>query len=183
MPHYGSHWLLANIPLVGVWPLVIFPTVLLGGFLRERVSGIMYNISYASFFGDMLFLPIPIFLAAEILQRNASPIPASISTWEFHATCALLAITAGALLAWVGWNRNDNLDRFHHDLFVVPYITYLLLSTIPVIWCRGSSVEWWGVIGAILCWIVLFAYDCRSGRVDQPQWFMEKWRIDIKPGS
>jgi hypothetical protein len=160
---YGSHWLLAKMPLVFSGFFVTAIALALVWYGRVLFEGKGYNVSFASW-GDVLLVGI-ILIGGHILQRKQE-LPEWAVAWWVHAL-ALLA----ALVVCYFWNKVPApmfVDKFH-NVVIGPMFIYFLLSIAPVIWCGDRGWEWRMALGCLGVWACLFVYDAVVGRLPQQE--------------
>jgi hypothetical protein len=172
---FGSHLLLAKLPLLWSAGIMVAIFVLFVWAGRMITEGLGYNTSFASQVGD-LFLIIYILIGANMLQRGV-PAPTWTTSWRLHGIIVVLAV-----VVWfnqLGVKAPMFVDRAH-NVIIVPLFVYFILSLAPVILWSGTAVEVAGAVGCIVVWLALMAYDHFTGRLDQQRFLYMNYGIRLK---
>lgn len=170
----GGLYLLAHYP---IWVIVAFLVALLHvvPFVgRDYFEGMPYQVSYSAQIGDAGLL-IVILIAATILQREGTFIPAWLVSTPLHVilTIAVFAVGALASIATLK-SRSGQLVDVYHDVVIASILMYFAVTCLPVISANGTYVEYWMTVILISVWVMLVLFDLMTHRMNQREWLEEK---------
>ncbi len=137
---------------------------------REHFEGFAYNVAWSSQFGDFALIMI-ILISSSILQKNDAY--GWYSQWTFQISCALCSLTIGIIVNLLLLPAEEVMDRYH-NFIVVPGLIFLLTTTLPVTFTKGSVLEIASSISLYLFWLALVIADNVTGRINQKKWLAEK---------
>ena len=165
MKLYGSYYMLCVLPIWASALVLYMLTQWVLFILRDRCEGLYYNTSYSAVLGDGALMVV-VLMAAGILQREGTSLPAWAISGHFH----FLSLIAGFILGifWVMLDQPKQWGDIYHHLGIAPLLTYLGVTLlVPVIILNGRRIEIVATVCLILLWALLVVYDAVTHRLDQ----------------
>ncbi len=165
-----SIWIATHAP----WWIVMIATICITTgllyLIRWKTEGVIYDVAFSSCPGDAS-LALYCGLVAGMCQHE---LPKGVHTeaW-YHITVAILALVVGIAIQYFGLkngkesNSWNNLPaQWFHNLFIVPVLSYAVVSTLPVAWHSTNLPLATSAFGCALLWLILFAIDAAEGSLD-----------------
>lgn len=171
---HGSHFWMIYFP---DWSLVFVMLFLCYGVLflfRDFFEGHYYDVSFSSVIGDAGLIAV-IMIAADILKKQGAVPAGWLGSPIYHWFIALVAVIVGIILLAIvryqqGW-FGEYADRYH-NIVIVPTLSYLLATLLPVTYYQGSRFEKWATSFFLALWFILLYIDWKTddkktNRLDQ----------------
>ncbi len=136
---------------------------------RLFFEGHAYNVSLASKYGGMAL--IFCILIGTVVLRGQSSIPGWFGSGSFQIALAMICVIAG-VVSNNYLNAKEVMD-IYHNMFVLPLLAYLILSTVPVVFKYGTARDKKAAVAFIVIWAAFGLYDIATGRLDQPKWLAD----------
>lgn len=161
------------------WVLYIFGPALLYYISIEAVlelrwffQGLRYNVSLASSWGDVALGAFAFIAVYQIRQGARNGL---LDSGKWHLAVAAFWILAGLIMFITG---EKEVGDVYHNVLVLPLLGYLVVSMAPVLlemsW-KMRLIE----VALLLVWVVLIAYDIKTGRLDQKGWIRIHWGLNV----
>jgi hypothetical protein len=133
---------------------------------RWAFEGHAYNTSFASEYGDIAL--ITVVLIGVTVLRFQSHITGVLENLDFQVILAGVCLIAG-LASNYYLNAKEVMD-IYHNMVVFPLLAYLVLTTVPVIFKYGTTLEKTAIVVLIVIWALLGVIDIATGRLGQRNW-------------
>ncbi|MBI3305285.1 hypothetical protein HYZ80_03125 [Candidatus Parcubacteria bacterium] len=167
--------LLAAMPIWLTFAVLFFLCIGILPLGRRYFEGFPYNIALSNAYGDVALI-VCVMIGVTVLQREGAP------EWLRRNQLAIgwASVAVGVLDATViasGIWRNTLTDTYH-NLVVVSLLVYLVpLTALPVVFVSGAFYERAAFLFFGLVFAATFAYDWRTGRLQQTKWLRGNRRV------
>ena len=162
----GIYRLLNASPLWLTFAVLYFLCIGILHIGRWAFEGHAYNTSLASEYGDVALITV-VLIGVTAMSRQ-SHITGVLGVLDFQVTLVGMCLIAG-LASNFYLNATEVMD-IYHNIFVLPLLAYLILTTVPVIFKYGTALEKTATVISIAVWTLPGLVDILTGRLDQRQW-------------
>jgi hypothetical protein len=162
----GSYRLLSASPLWLTFAVLYFLCIGVLHIGRWVFEGRAYNTSFTSEYGDVAL--ITVVLIGMTVMKNQPMVSGVWGVLDFQVTLAGMCLIAG-LASNYYLNAKEVMD-IYHNMFVLPLLAYLILSTVPIVFKYGTTRDKKAVVAFIVIWAAFGLYDIATGRLDQRTW-------------
>jgi len=155
----GSIWLLSELP----WWIVVLAVCATSGIalaIRWLTEKEFYNKSLAAIPGD-LFLALYCGIVAYICQNNKLEYLLQLYAWHLATFILCILVSIGLHITAL---TNESSRRFtmlpaqwYHNLFVVPLLSYVIISTLPIVF--SATLANLCALFCLVIWTALLMWD------------------------
>ena len=136
---YGSHYILTVLPIWFTVIMLFIITAVPIYVLRDCFEGIPYNIAYSAIIGDVGLVCV-VLIGATILKRVHQQKEYVIAFWR-NISYHVFSLVIGAVVSYCWWHSNPPIywGDIYHVIIVVPLLTYLGCTLLPIILTKGNK--------------------------------------------